>query len=154
EDGKPLLLTDVPDERVEMVVRGPIVADENFRTYTVSVSQKERTMSVYGGYKKDPAKSTKLYNSSEAFTQFVYALEKAGMTGQVDGAGDDTRGVCASGDLITFNVYKKDELKKSLWTSTCSGAKGSLKGDVGRLQRLFSNQIPEYSSLLSKTGLN
>lgn len=153
KDEKPLLLTNIPDERVEMTVRGPLVADEEFRSYTISVSQKERTMNVYKGYKNDLSKNTKLYNNGESFTQFVYALERVGMTGQIDGVSGETRGICATGELITFNVYNKDELKKTLWASTCDGSKGNMAGDVGKLQRLFSRQIPEYSNLLKKTGL-
>jgi hypothetical protein len=150
KEEKPLLLTNIPEERVEIAVRGPIVADENFRGYTISVSQKERTMSVYNGYKKDAGPSAKLYNNSESFTQFVYALERAKMASEVAKVSDDTRGVCASGELVTFNIYHKNELKKSLWTSTCGGSKGNLAGDAAKLQKLFSSQIPEYSVLLDR----
>jgi hypothetical protein len=154
KEEKPLLLTNIPDERVEMTVRGSLVADEDFRSYTISVSQKERTMNVYKGYKNDPNKDIKLYNNSESFTQFVYALERINMAGEVSGVSGDTRGICATGELVTFKVYNKGELKKTLWASTCDGSKGNMAGDVGKIQKLFSRQIPEYSNILKKTGLN
>lgn len=152
-EDKPLLLSDIPNEKVEVVVRGPIVADEDFRSYKITISQGARTFNLYDGYKNELDKKTELYNNSEAFTQLVHALNKNGMAKSIDGVDGDVRGICANGKLITFNVYIKGELKSSLWTSTCNGSKGNLGANASKLLNLFTAQVPDFDKLLSKTNL-
>jgi len=140
---------------VRMTVRGPIVADEKFRTYQVSVDQSTRTLATYSGYLEQPLGSLQLGNNVKSYEEFVYALNRANLVqGSVlTGDKDDTRGICATGKVYEFEVVKADSVVKRLWTSTCRGSSGSLKANVSQLQTLFLDQIPDNKTLLSKINL-
>lgn len=140
---------------VRMTVRGPIVADEDFRSYQITVSPTSRSLVTYSGYLDQVIDSKQLGNNTEAYTQFVYALNRASM---IDGTAltgdkDDMRGVCATGQIYMFETLDSGASVKDLWTSTCSGSKGSFKADVPQVQSLFLQQIPDNGTLLSAIGL-
>ena len=139
---KALLNTD-SSRSVEMVVRGPIVANEEFQSYSIKVSPSERTMNVYRGYLDTLTKDKTLDNNHDAYVQFVYALDKANMTKiRGDETDDDIRGICATGYVYEFSVQNEGEAVQTLWTSTCSGSKGTLRANKDQLSNLFLNQIP------------
>jgi hypothetical protein len=145
-----LLKTD--DSRsVEMTVRGPIVADENFKSYRISISPTERNLDVYSGYLEDRTNGKRLDNNTDAYEQFVYALDKANMmkgkqpSDEVD---KDLRGICAGGYVYEFSVLEAGSQIKKLWTSTCDGSKGTLDASKDQLGNLFQNQIPGAINLI------
>ena len=100
------LLSVEQNRSVKMAVRGPIVAQENFRSYTVEVSPTYRKLITYKGYLDEVIKEVNLGNNSESYTQFVNALNKANMMKGVafSGAADDLAGVCATGHLYDFKI--------------------------------------------------
>ena len=63
------------------------------------------------------------------------------------GEENDTRGICATGYIYQYDVRVNDRVMKSLWTSTCSGSKGSLDASVSQLNALFQKQIPAYKEI-------
>lgn len=150
--GKQALTQTTNDYSVRMTVRGPLVADEDYRTYTVTVSPTARTMTTYKGYGQQQIDTSQLQNSTSAYEQLVYALNRAKLMDGTPLTGDsnDTRGVCATGTLYTFDVMQSGASEQSLWTSSCSGSVGSLKANLAQVTNLFSDQIPTFSTLLQK----
>ena len=150
------LLSVGQDRSVKMTVRGPIVAQENFRSYTVEVSPKFRKLTTYKGYLGEVIKEVKRDNNTESYTQFVNALNKANMMrgAPFSGEADDLAGVCATGHLYDFSMLKDDKAEKHLWTSTCSGSKGSLIANTKQLQNLFIAQVPGNEQIVRDLGIN
>src|SRR6478672_9865936 len=74
---------------VAMTVRGPIVAEENFTSYRVQTSNSERSMKVFKGYLEEETNGKTLGNNTQAYEQFVFALDKANMAKGKDGDNDD-----------------------------------------------------------------
>lgn len=149
-----LLNTDA-DHSVRMTVRGPIVANENFRSYRIEVGPTGRRFVVLNGYEGQPAQDEQFGNSSEAYAEFVNALSRAGFTKEAvlgDGE-DDTRGVCADGRLYTFEILVAQSTEKELWTSSCRDAKGSFRGEAAIVRELFLDQIPDSDALVRKIDL-
>ena len=144
------LLKTTSDRGVKLTVRGPIVANENFTSYTITASPSARTMSVYNGY-VDTIRDQKSYeNNTQAYTQFVYALDKANMTKGKAVSGDteqDLRGICATGYIYQYATTLNGQNVEELWTSTCGGSKGTLDASTSQLNNLFQKQIPEYADL-------
>jgi len=140
------------DRSVSMVVRGPIVADELFKSYQIIVTPSSRTLTTYKGYLDQPTEKIALGNNTPAYEQFVYALNKANMMKGTELTGDknDLRGVCAVGSLYEYQILKANSPVKSLWTSSCAGSKGSLNASVEQLTRLFVVQIPESKTIIDK----
>jgi len=153
--GHTALINTSADRSVRMTVRGPIVADENFRSYQVTVDSSSRTLTTYSGY-IDQALETKMYsNNNKAYEEFVYALDKANLMKDSELKDDknDTRGICATGKVYQFEVLQNNSTVKQLWTSTCKGSPGSFKGSVPQVEGLFLKQIPDSKALLNKINL-
>lgn len=155
-EGKQALVSTLADRSVRMTVRGPIVADENFNGYSITISPDARNMTVYKGYGKQQVDDDALSNTTQAYTQFVYALNRANlMKGKpLSGDANDTRGICATGYLYEFEVRQGDNTVQDLWTTTCSGSPGSLDANLAQVMSLFRLQIPDYSNLLNKIHLS
>ena len=138
-----------------MTVRGPLVANEEFHSYQVTIDQSERSLVTYQGYLEQSIGSKSYGNNLKAYEQFVYALDKANfMLGdELTGDKNDTRGICATGLVYEFEVIDAASTVKRLWTSTCKGSPGSLKASVTQIKSLFLKQIPDSDQLLRKLGL-
>lgn len=149
------LLNTSVDRSVRMIVRGPLVADENFRSYQIAVDSSSRRLTTYSGYLDQTIESVQLGNNTKAYEEFVYALARANlMTGtELDDEKNDTRGICATGRVYEFEVLQGNSVIKRLWTSTCKGSAGSLKASVKQVDVLFKNQIPDSKKTLSKIDL-
>lgn len=145
------LLNTSTDHAVRVTVRGQIVANENFRSYQVLITPSERKMTVYKSYLSERIDAVSLSNNVPAYTEFVYALDKAGFgrSKPFSAESDNVRGVCASGTLVEFDILKNGESIYHVWTSTCGGSKGSLGVPESSLRDLFLKQIPDNARLLS-----
>lgn len=149
------LLTTAEGRAVNMVVRGPIVADEDFRSYSITISPTTRQFQAYTGYLDTVTSQESLPNNTAAYDQFVHALSKANLAAGVPFEGDknNTLGVCATGKVYEFNILNNGESEEMLWTSTCGGSQGSLKASALQLSQLFLNQIPNGSNITSTLKL-
>lgn len=150
--GRESLLKTDQDRSVRMTVRGPIVAEEDFKSYQVTVSPAGRIMTVHKGYLQERTGGTELGNNTQAYEQFVFALDKAemmkGKESTAEEDTDDVRGICATGYVYEFAVRASEQDVKRLWTSTCEGSKGSLDASKDQLSNLFLAQIPNSKTLL------
>lgn len=149
------LLNTGDSHAVQMTVRGPIVADEDFRSYQITVTPSSRTLTTYSGYLDQVIDNKQLPNNTQAYEQLVYALDRANMMKgtALTGEKDDTRGICATGLVYKFDVIDSGNSVKDLWTSTCSGSKGSFGASVTQVKNLFLNQIPDNENLLNNIQL-
>jgi hypothetical protein len=153
--GRQALLATSVGHSVRMTVRGPIVANENFQSYQITVSPSGRTFDNYTGYLDQVTKTKQLGNNVKAYEEFVYALDKANLVDgtPLTGSKDDTRGICATGFVYEFDVLDNDSSVKHLWTSTCRGSQGSLKGSLAQDKNLFLKQIPGTDTGTSQIAL-
>jgi hypothetical protein len=153
--GKQALTTTTADRSVRMGVRGPIVANENAHSYTISVSPDTRNMTTYKGYDAQQVASKDYGNNAQAYTQFVTALDRAKlMDGKpLEGEANNTDGICSAGYLYVFEVRQGDNTVQQLWTSTCKGSPGSLTANLAQVSRLFNLQIPDFSTLANQVNL-
>lgn len=155
EDAKTALLSTDVDRSVRLTVRGPIVANENFRSYSITVTPDSREMITYEGYLDNQIDRKRLDNNTKAYTELVYALDKRKMMDGKDLTDEqnDLRGICASGKIYKFETIKNNSVVKSLWTSDCSGSKGSAQANVNEILDMFLKQIPDGKKMASGIGL-
>ncbi|TAL15352.1 hypothetical protein EPN95_00060 [Patescibacteria group bacterium] len=149
------LLNTAINHSVTMTVRGAIVANEEFRSYKITVTPTTRTLTTYSGYLNTPIDQISVSNNTPAYEQFVYALDRANLVKgtELTGANNDTRGICADGKVYEFGVIKDGKSVKTLWTSSCKESKGSLDANVGNLAAMFIDQIPKGVELINKIVL-
>ena len=154
--GQVALLSTEEGRAVRLTVRGPIVANENFRSYSVIISPSSRDMTTYEGYLDKEINQKKLDNNVKAYTELVYALDKRKMMNgaQLTEQQNDLRGICASGKVYKFETLKDSSVVKSLWTSDCSGSKGSAQANVNEILDMFLKQIPDGKKMAAGIGLS
>ena len=152
EVSREALLNTSADRAVSLITRGPIVADEAFRSYQIKVTPTSRNLTVYKGYLNQTVKVIALSNSTSAYDQFVHSLDKANMVkgAELKGDSNDLRGICATGSVYEYQTLKSDTVQKGLWTSTCSGSRGSLNASSEQLNNLFITQIPDARTAISE----
>lgn len=140
------------DRTIRMTVRGAIVADEDFRSYQIQISPNERTFTIYKGYLGQLINSVTLGNNITAYEQFVHALDKANLVKGIELVSDknDQRGICATGFVYDFQILKAGKSQKDLWTSSCSGSRGSLDANLDQLTNLFTAQIPVARTMIGE----
>jgi hypothetical protein len=154
--GQVALLSTEEGRAVRLTVRGPIVANENFRSYSIIISPSSRDMTTYEGYLDKEINQKKLDNNVKAYTELVYALDKRKMMNgtQLTEQQNDLRGICASGKVYKFETLKDSSVVKSLWTSDCSGSKGSAQANVNEILDMFLKQIPDGKKMAAGIGLS
>lgn len=132
--------------RTILTVRGPIVADENYRSYQITISPSSRNYTLYSGYLEQVIEEKSFDNNNRAYEEFVYALDKANISKTKNAKEDEFRGVCATeGIAFMFEAQKDQETDQSVWTSTCKGSAGTMGADIAQVHALFANQIPEFT---------
>lgn len=148
--GREALLNTNASHSIKMNVRGPIVADEDFRSYQITVSPSARNMTIAKGYSDSPIGNTSLTNTTVAYSQFVNALDKANLAKGVEFTGEknNLQGICATGYVYEFQILDSNKSVQQLWTSTCSGSRGSLNASVDQLKSLFIAQIPNATTTI------
>ncbi|OYW85587.1 hypothetical protein B7Z17_02050 [Candidatus Saccharibacteria bacterium 32-49-10] len=155
DEGRTALLTTDVTRSVRVTVRGPIVADESFRSYRVTISPDARMMTTYEGYLEKQLETKSLDNNARAYEELVYALDKRKM---MDGRAlsdeqNDLRGICASKKLYEFETLVNGDTVKKLWTSDCDGSKGSALANVSEILDMFLKQVPDGKKMASGVGL-
>lgn len=149
-----LLVSEI-DRSVRMTIRGPIVADENFNYYQITVGPAIRTITTYEGYQDRVLETKQFANSTAAYEEFVYALSELNYTDSVQAGEvvDDVRGVCATGRLYHFDILQAQSVIRSSWIASCRGSEGTFKGDAVATRDLFLRQIPDGNELLRDLNL-
>jgi hypothetical protein len=150
------LLTTDADHSIRMTVRGPLVAEENFRSYQIDVSPVNRRVSTYKGYQSQQLDEKQFNNNTEAYTEFVNALYRANFLreARLSEEQDDTRGVCATGRLYVFEIMEAQSSIKRLWTSSCKDGTGSFRGNSEQVRNLFLKQVPDSDAALRTIDLS
>ena len=148
------LLNTATDRSIEMIVRGPLVSQENFRSYRIVVTPVKRTMVVYEGYLGKVLAEKSYDNNAKAYEEMVYALNRMNFMKDTpfDGDKNDMRGVCPKGNILEFKLLNGNNVTKHLWKSTCGDQPGSYKGNTNEPAELIRNQINDFSELKPKTG--
>ena len=136
----------------ELIIDGPIVAEQNHHEVKIDVSQNDVTLTVYQGYQQTLVRTQSYPNNESSFAVFLHSLQLNGFdVGNNDITMSDERGHCAPGErnIYTFNDGSKNLFR--FWSTTCGS--GTYKGIIGTTLFLFQQQVPDYAKLTSDTGL-
>lgn len=145
------LLDTTAERAVRWTVRGPIVGNENFKTYQITIAPNGRTYTIYNNYLDQVSKNMTYDNNLPAYEQFIYALDNAGITNVRTVKDTDIRGVCATdGIAYTFETLSSGNADNTIWSSTCKDSPGTMAADPLKIQALFVNQIPDFMPLFGK----
>lgn len=126
-------------------VRGPIIAQEKHYSLAMTITQNSRNLTIWRGYDGEIFKQIQRTNSAKSFADFVGAIKRAGIATErkiTDQGKGSKAGICASGQLIKFEILEKNSVKFSLWTTSCKSNPGNFGGEGENIKELFLRQIP------------
>jgi hypothetical protein len=149
---KPLKLADYAssDSSVQLIVDGPIVANEKHQEIKIDVDANHVVFSMYSGYEGDLIKQSSYDNNSTAYTIFLRSLQNEGFTqGNTDKDLHDERGVCPLGKRRIYSFRNGSDQLMRFWSTTC-GTK-TFDGNIDRIGSLFRQQIPDYNVQIANT---
>jgi hypothetical protein len=135
------------------IVNGPVVAPEEQRSYTIEVSQGVVSMTVYKNFGQQVIDKKTYANNAASYNAFLNALSQEGVTERKDGTDEQDDyaelGVCANGRQYIVEI----DTAVRRWSTSCSSSQGTAGFNMSRVQTLYRNQVPDYSELVSGTGL-
>lgn len=134
---------------VQLTVSGPIVGDQQFQSYRITVGREQTLMETRSGYEGTVIDQRSYANNQESYTNFLRALDVAGFTkGDKENPNKDERGMCANGDRFVMQIRDGSYDIQRFWSTTCRGL-GNFGGNTQEIRRLFNAQIPQadYSKL-------
>jgi hypothetical protein len=130
---------------MQLTVDGPITANQTHNGYQITVGRDEVTMETYKGYEHSVIAMQSYDNNSDAYKQFLGALDRAGYT--LGGTSKvKPEGACATGDTVQLDIIRGAFEVQHYWTTTCK-EKGTFRGALPAVARLFKAQIPDYDKL-------
>jgi hypothetical protein len=138
--------------QVRMGVGGPIVNDQEYNSYQITVGRDQVKMETKRGYEGIPIETLTYSNNTEAYANFLRALELAGFTKGVSTPGSDERGSCATGDRYVLEINSGSKQIQRLWTTSCRGG-GTFTGNIEQVRQLFIAQIPRTEFAQATRGL-
>jgi hypothetical protein len=140
---------------MQLTVSGPIVGDQQFQSYRVSVGREQATIETRLGYEGTVVDQRIYANNQESYTNFLRALDAAGFTkGDKQSVNKDERGMCAIGDRYVMQIKSGSSDIQRFWSATCRG-QGNFKGNAEVVRKLFNSQIPQadFSKLTNSLKL-
>lgn len=135
------------------IVDGPVVANENHRSFEIEVAENVVSMTVYGSYGQRVIEEKSYRNTTESFDTFLSALENERVTdrfGDTDEEDDHEEiGVCPRGRRY---IVELDSAVRR-WSTSCRNSEGTAGFNMRSIRSLFEDQVPNYRDLVRGTGL-
>ena len=138
---------------VQLTIDSPVTAPQNHKDIIINIGNAQASLRVTQGYEGDTVRQKSYPMDANAYTVFLKALDYNGFTkGNNDASQQDERGHCATGDRYMYEVVDSDgNTLQHYWYTSCNN--GTFQGNVSIIQQLFTNQIPDYSSLTGDVSL-
>lgn len=162
--GKNVLTTKVGDKKslvdyadtdatVTLRIKGAINADETHREIQITVGRTSRNLSIIQGYSNTVIRSETLYNTQNAYDEFLHAIDGAKFTKEhkISNPQSDI-GVCPLGKRYEFSLSQNNKDITNLWSTNCA-ARGTSAGNRVQLTSLFQAQIPGYAKKTQDVNL-
>jgi hypothetical protein len=134
-------------------VTGPIVANEDQRSYTIVVSANNVTMKTFGSFGKSLIAEKSYTNTPIAYESFLSALANADVTALRRNASTEftfeDQGVCARGRKffveLDTNIFR--------WSTSCGNREGNAGFNMSPVSTLFQRQVPDFAELTRGLGI-
>lgn len=140
---------------VRYVQEGEITAPEEHNTIVITVTSTSRRIEVYRGYDVGPKRSDTFPNNQASYDKFYAGLKSSGFFESRENTNDlDREGFCPLGKRFDYQAGTDIAIPEyDVWGASCSARAGTFAGKASTVKRLFTNQIPEYSTFIKGVRL-
>ena len=139
---------------VSQTIIGPITATQNHNQVQITVTNTGSSIEVSQGYDGNVIASNNYPLSTNGFSEFLNALDRAGFTkGETAKDLQNDKGFCPTGQRFIFEIHDGANLLQRFWQTSCGGTK-SYRGNFALTNTLFQAQIPDYDSLTEDANIN
>jgi hypothetical protein len=145
---KPLVDYATTNTSIQMLIDGPVNADQVHYQVQMTVSDTQNQLNVLKGYQGTVVNSQTYESNSASYAEFLRALDIAGFAkGDTSKTADnDPRGFCALGERYTFEIMNGSKTIENFWSSSCGGV-GTFEGNTIAVKNLFIAQMPNYGTV-------
>ena len=141
------------DVTVTQSIVGPIRAIQNHNQMEINVTNSSVTANRINGYDGNVVGSLNYPMTNASFSEFLNALNRAGFTsGITDEKLQDDQGFCPTGNRYIYTVREGSKIVQRFWATSCGGTK-TYEGNLSLTINLFHAQVPDYSNLMSGSGI-
>lgn len=139
---------------VEMLIDGPINADQSHYQIQMTAGDELNQISLLQGYQGTAAKTISYAANPSSYGEFLRALDIAGYSkGDTSKTADnDPRGFCPTGERYTFEIISGGQTVENFWATSC-GSQGTFQGNTNIVKNLFIAQMPDYQSIVNNTDV-
>jgi hypothetical protein len=136
------------DAEVSLTINGIINADQEHESIKITVSRDSATYTQFQGYQGSVTKLQNYSSNENAYSEFLFALQRAGFTqGSNVAALKDERGFCPLGNRYIFELDQDGQQLERFWATNCGGTPKTYNGNLNLTLTLFKNQIPDFNDL-------
>jgi len=142
------------DAVMQLVVDGPIIADQDHRAFRITVGNSQVTVEALKGYQFETIESKAFTNNQESYTNFLRAIDAAGFSrGNEKSPNTNPKGTCPSGSRVNLKIWNGATEVQNYWTTSCGG-QGNFKGNLQQVRSLFVKQVPKTDQrIVGRLGL-
>lgn len=136
-----------------MILGGPIVASENYREVRIIVRPENVVFQIVKGYNNQVIDQRVFANNTEAYANFLSALQTAGFNQTKDQGLQGVAGSCPLRQRYIFIINENNVPVREFWASNCAKT-GNYQGRLNMTVDLFQSQVPNYNDLVDDVDLN
>lgn len=156
--GKKPLQIDVSDQNregtsMQFTTQGKVVGEDERRAIRIVVTQNERRLEILNGYEEAVEKTQVYPNTPSAYENFLIALDKSGFEKKRQSTNTDERGVCPLGKTYVYELKDFSQDLIRTWGTSCGTKTGTAAGKASTIQKLFQEQIPDYTTQIKGVDL-
>jgi len=143
------------DTQVEMIIDGPINADQSHNELQMTVGASLSQINLQQGYQGTVIKSDNYANNTSSYAEFLQALYLVGFSrgNTSPKANNDPRGYCADGDRYSYIIVNSNGTDIEKFWSTSCGGEGTFNGVPASVLNLFIAQMPDYTTIVANSDL-
>jgi hypothetical protein len=153
--GRPLMDYANTNTIVEMIIDGPINANQSHYEIQMTVGTNLSQLSLQQGYQEVAVESASYANNSSSYAEFLNALSLAGFSkGNINPkANSNPSGYCATGKRYTYKIISgTGSTIENFWSTSC-GSQGTFGGNPLEVKNLFIAQMPDYAKFIGGSDL-
>jgi hypothetical protein len=142
--------------KLRFTIKGPVVADENYRELVFEIGQGSRSLKLYKGYNQTLVKEQALSNNYNSYEVFAGALHGVGfITERTNVSKTKYENECPFGNKYFAELIdQKNRPTKTLWRVSCDSRIGTMGASPTSILDLYKKQFPEYKTFSSDISID